>query len=114
MSKSLYIILGPPRSGLGLLSNCLDLVGFYTPEHQLDATTINNLLFQDLGLSPYAVTLPRDWIHSQAAETAGHRIRNLLQSLTASEKDSVIADSLLCAASNAKRRNTKTHVQTDS
>ena len=92
----LHLILGPPRSGLNILKSCLRLLGFYPPEHQLDATTINNLLFQDLGLSPYAIVLPRDWIHTQAAETARHRIRNLLQSMTPSDKNYAISDPLLC------------------
>ena len=78
MSKTLYIILGPPRSGVGLLSRCLDLVGFHPPEHQLDAGSINALLFQDLGLSPYTLSMPQDWLSSEAASKAKDRIAQLI------------------------------------
>lgn len=84
MSESLYIILGPPCSGVGLLSRCLDLVGLHPPEHHLDATTINNLLFQDLGLSPYTQAMPQGWISSEAANKAKVRIAQLVSSQFAS------------------------------
>ncbi len=80
MAESLYIILGPPRSGVDLLSRCLDLVGLHPPEHELYATTINNLLFHDLGLSPYTLAMPQGWLSSEAASKAKNRIAQLVSS----------------------------------
>lgn len=74
----LHLILGPPRSGVGLLSRCLELLGLYPPELQLDAPTINNLLLQDLGLSPHTLAMPQDWLSSEAASKAKERIAKLL------------------------------------
>jgi len=77
--NTLLICMGPPRSGLSVLSACLRIMGFTPYEHQPDATTINQLLLQDLGLSPYyTFSLPQDWLQSPAAAKAKDRIQKLL------------------------------------
>jgi len=82
MPNSLYIITGPPRSGLNLLASCLNILGISALKNnnQPDAVTINSLLLQDLGLSSFTPSLPPDWLNTDAASNAKSRIKNLLQS----------------------------------
>jgi hypothetical protein len=67
---------------MNLLAGCLHLLGLTSLDYKarIDASSINNLLLQDLGLSPYSPALPRNWQQTAAAEKAGTRINSLLQS----------------------------------
>lgn len=82
MPKPIYIILGAPRSGMNLLAGCLRLMGLPSLDDKarIDASSINNLLLQDLALSWHAPALPGNWQQTAAAEKARTRIHSLLQS----------------------------------
>jgi hypothetical protein len=79
----IYMITGTPRSGLNLFSQCLNILGIkpLTQKDAADADTINQLLFQDLGVSPYSPALPKGWMESDAAHKARGRIDKLLSSV---------------------------------
>lgn len=77
-TRSLLICIGSPRSGLNLLSSCLSILGIKPIDHQPEADSINQLLLQDLGLSPYTPALPQDWMVTTAAIRAKEQIHKLL------------------------------------
>ena len=80
----MHIILGPPRSGIKLLEDCLGLLGFSSIEDNagMNAKTVNKLLLQDIGLSPdFSGALPQDWMNYRAAAEARNRINKLLKSM---------------------------------
>ena len=96
MSKSLkqqtylLIILGAPKSGIKVFSDCTRILGFAPLEDQKlpGPESINQLLLQDLGITPYTPALPRDWIKSRAAQKAKDRINRLTAAtLPLSEQD---------------------------
>lgn len=86
MSKSTFLILGSPRSGLNLISQCLKILGLPLLENENlpDAGTINSLLLQDLGLSSYAPAMPQGWLSSEAASKAKDRIAQLIANQSSS------------------------------
>ena len=86
MPGSLLFVIGTPRSGVNTLSQCLNMLGIKPLAS--DADTINQLLMQDLGVSPYSPALPPDWLNTDAASNAKSRIKNLLQSSRIFDKDS--------------------------
>lgn len=97
--KSIYIILGPPVSGIKVLSDCLRILGISSLDDQskMSAAIINSLLFQDFGLSAdMAGFLPNDWMNTSAAKRASDRIQEMLGSIESSDKDYFIADFLIC------------------
>jgi len=76
MPGSLLFVLGTPRSGVNTLSQCLNVLGIKPLAS--DANTINQLLMQDLGVSPYSPALPEGWMESEAAGKAKSRIEGLV------------------------------------
>jgi hypothetical protein len=83
MPGSLLFVLGTPRSGINTLSQCLKAMGIkaLASEGAADATTINQLLLQDLDVSSYSPALPEGWMESGAAGKAKSRIERLVSEL---------------------------------
>lgn len=81
--KTIYFILGPPRSGIGVLSSCLrimSLTPLFQPD-QLEPATIDAILLQDLGVSLLSTSpLPTGWLETVAASRGKKRISKLLAS----------------------------------
>ena len=89
----MHIILGPPRSGIKLLEDCLGLLGFSSIEDNagMNAKTVNKLLLQDIGLSPdFSGALPQDWMNYRAAAEARNRINKLLKSMPGFSQSAVL------------------------
>jgi hypothetical protein len=107
MSKPTYIILGPPRAGMNLLAGCLRLMGLTSLDYKarIDASSINNLLLQDLGLSPYSPAMPKGWLQADATDRARKRIRQLLHArIKTFESSSQFDSSVQSTSSNATQR----------
>jgi hypothetical protein len=87
MPGSLLFVLGTPRSGINTLSQCLKAMGIkaLASEGAADATTINQLLLQDLDVSSYSPALPEGWMESGAAGKAKSRIERLVSELLSFE-----------------------------
>lgn len=103
MPQLVYIILGPPHSGLDLLSNCLRLTGLSSLQEKKipGPKTINHLLFQDLRVSSLSpAPLPRGWLNTPAAGRARDRIQRLLNSAPldadSGARNTFLSDSLIC------------------
>ncbi len=80
----IYIVLGPPRSGLNVLANCLQLIGFTQLENNTTPgpSSINQILLQDLGLTSKTSVLPLGWEHAEAASMARERINRFLSTMS--------------------------------
>jgi len=97
--STIYIATGPPKAGHNLLGHCLGLLGLHQLQgsDQLGSDTINNLLLQDLGISPLSpAPMPRGWHDTSAAQKAGSRITELLTYAESVDNNFFIADPLLC------------------
>ena len=96
-SSPLVLCLGAPGSGLDLLSQCLQFLGFKSIDGGASgAIIIHAVLCRDLGV-PYlsAGSLSNGWQHTTAAKRAKQRIRNLLDRHIGSDDSLVLADSFL-------------------
>lgn len=91
MQDSIQVILGTPRSGLYVLMQCLELKGIRSldADAQIKAVTINDLIFQDLGIDPFSPTLPLKWLKSAAATKAKERIHQLLDNVLCTTSDTI-------------------------
>jgi predicted O-methyltransferase YrrM len=80
MLKSVYIIMGAPRSGIKVFSQCLNILGVKPLIHEsaADTSTINHFLLQDLGITPFTPAMPRGWLESEAVNKAKERIEKLI------------------------------------
>ena len=84
---------------MSIFDQCLRLLGLKSLENQAKtgASTINQLLFQDLDHSPtMAGALPQGWMDSDGAVRAKERIRDLLASRRDTSAPLFLADALLC------------------
>ena len=98
-NQNLFIVCGPPRSGLQLIECCLQVLGFAkdTPTYPLNTALINSLLIQDLGLTQYSVgPLPKDWKSGSGAQKAKERIDMLLKEISSSKQTHILSDFQLC------------------
>jgi len=98
----IFIVFGPPCSGLSLMQSCMGLFGFQTDSVRspLNADLINSLLIQDLGHGVSASgPLPRGWMSSSGAQKAQERINKLLHDIATSDQPLLLADSRLCLTS---------------
>lgn len=92
-NQNIIFILGSPRSGLKLLSDCLHILGFIAKA----SNQITPLFFQDMGLDPImAGSLPDGWQHSEAATKAKKRIKTLLTTCNQEQCTYVIAEPGIC------------------
>lgn len=82
MQNTITIIIGAPHSGLTLLNQSFQFFGIapLDADKSIKPVSINDLLFQDLDISPFATTMPPNWLHTSAAYRAKKRIRKLLAS----------------------------------
>lgn len=99
MITPMIVVTGPPRSGVYVLAQCLRMLGLHSADDQIqtDASTINQLLFQDLNHFPTMTgPLPSGWIDSDGAVRAEERINNLLANCQGTPHSLFLADPLLC------------------
>lgn len=99
MTNPIILVIGTSRSGISIIDQCLRLLGLKLLENQAKtgASTINQLLLQDLDHSPtMAGALPQGWMDSDGAVRAKERIRDMLASRRDTSAPLFLADALLC------------------
>ena len=97
--NQILMVLGAPRSGISILTQCLNLLGCKLPEinSQNEAEVISLLFFNQLGIDPLgAGKLPEDWQQLTAATIARERIRILLINQKKENSPLIIASQALC------------------
>lgn len=102
--QQLIIILGAPRSGVGLLKEALNSLGLNTPKQvesggsEVDeADSILKAFFDDIGFNPYTPgQLPHNWQVTEAAKSAKIRIKKLLTEIKQNTDTSVLGNPTMC------------------
>ena len=96
---NILFLIGSPRNGIHLLTNCLRILGCSAPARGIaaDPMTITSLLFQELDLDPFMVgSLPEGWQYSKAADKAKKRIQSLILNCKHENNTFVIAAPGIC------------------
>jgi len=98
----IIIVSGAPKSGIRVMSRCLEMLGLAVSDHQhklnvLGPRQINDLFFQEIGFSRTSLDrLPQEWLEGEAAKRARKRIETFISTLFSLPGPWVLADSALC------------------